>query len=38
MARRNISFRKHAKRFQRTRRTMKAINQPRVVPRGGIRL
>lgn len=38
MARRNMSGRKHAKKFGRARRTTKAINQPKRVSRGGIQL
>lgn len=38
MARRNISYRKHKKRFNRAQRNKRAINTPLVVPRGGIRL
>lgn len=39
MARRkNISARKHARKFAKARKTTKVINSPRVVMRGGIRL
>lgn len=38
MARRNISARKHGKKFARARSKTRIINSPRVVMRGGIRL
>lgn len=38
MARRNMSYRKHAKKFSRTRRHVKAINNPQHIMRGGFRL
>lgn len=38
MKRRKISPRKHSKSFQKKRNRMKAINNPSMVMRGGIRL
>jgi len=38
MARRNISYRKHKRKFSNASRNKRAINTPLVVPRGGIRL
>jgi len=38
MARRNISGKKHARKFQRARNKGRAINSPGTVMRGGIRL
>lgn len=38
MRRRNISGRKHGKRFSKARRSRRAINEPSMVMRGGIRL
>jgi len=38
MARRNISSRRHGKKFARARRRTRAINTPSHVMRGGIRL
>jgi len=38
MKRRNISGRKHARKFTKSRRSSKAINSPSFVMRGGIRL
>lgn len=38
MARRNISARKHAKSFNRTKRKGRAINNPQRIMRGGFRL
>lgn len=38
MKRRNMSPRKHARRFTKARRQTKAINSPAFIMRGGIRL
>jgi len=38
MARRNMSARKHGKKFQKGRNKSRAINSPGTVMRGGIRL
>jgi len=38
MARRNISGRKHGKKFARARRKTKAVNSPQHIMRGGFRL
>lgn len=38
MARRNISGKKHARKFSKARRKSRSINSPQVIMRGGFRL